>query len=260
MGPRSLVRIASENVPASAPERGARRRGSPASAGSRGSCGADHPGGGHGHLLRLHAQRLGGGGLLASGGLEPAPAVAHVRVRGVGGHRPQRVGARLARHHHRRAHARVGGEAGGRHRVLRVAHEHAHVEALGLEPGRHAGGPEARAPGRWARARSRAPGRSTQRERKKPLTASPSVLGQPEHQVQVLERLSGGALPEVVDGARRRSSGRPPRSRAPGSGWCPARAACAAARPPRPRTARRRRPRGTASTRLVLASRPGTVR
>ena len=151
----------------------------------------------------------------ASAGLEPAPAVADVRVRRVGRHRAQRAGARLARHHHGRAHARVGGEAGGRHRVLRVAHEHAHVEALRLEPGRHAGGPETRARGRWARARVTCagtldPARAEEAVRR--AASRPSrVSGRPEHQVQVLH---APARPRPSRGCRwprTRSSGRPPR-------------------------------------------------
>ena len=159
----------------------------PASAGSRGSSRADHAGGGHRHLLRLDAQSLGRGGLLrrarSRGRARPSPTFEWA---GVGDHRPQRVRARLARHHHRRAHARVGGEARGRHRVRRVAHEHAHVEALGLDarpPRRRPGSPRGSAVGSSSRHVRGAldPARAEEAS----LTRAPPSR-QPEHQVQVL--------------------------------------------------------------------------
>ena len=76
------------------------------------------------------------------------------------------------------------------------------VEALGLDAARHAGGAEA---GRQrGRLRPRgvcrsAPPSASGRSR----SLEPLRLRQAEHQVQVLDRLAGGALPEVVDRAER---------------------------------------------------------
>ena len=83
--PRSLVMIASENVAASSPSRAAAAR-TPASTGSRGSSVPITPVDATRHAVGLHPQRLGRGGLHGHGGLEAAPAVAHVRVRRVGHH------------------------------------------------------------------------------------------------------------------------------------------------------------------------------
>ena len=141
-GQRSLVMMASEKV------RGVRaelRAGGvdPGEHRLARQLGADDPGRGYDHLVRLDADRVCRGGLLRECGLEPAPAVAHVRVGGVRGHGAQPAEPRLARHHHGRAHAGVGGEARGGDRAGLVTHEHAHVEALGLESRRHARRPEA---------------------------------------------------------------------------------------------------------------------
>ena len=158
-------------------------------------------------------------GALGLGGVvEPAPAGRGVRAAGVGEDRAQRIqpAALLADEHRRRGRSRVG-EARRADRVLGVAHEQPEVAAsAGLDPARDPGGPEAggqarvRARGR-ARARARAPSASGR-------TAAAGRLGRPvaehvfarahvrsfalglaEHHVQVLHRLRGGPLPQVVD-------------------------------------------------------------
>ena len=149
------------------------------------------------------------------------------------------------RHDHGRAHARVRGEARGGDRVGLVRDEHAHVEPLRLDAGGHAGGAGSPAGSAVGSSSVTCAGRSTQRERKK-VTRRPSVSRQPEHQVEVLHGLPGGALPEVVD-RRQRPPGRSPArpSRGCGSGWSRARRARRAARRRAPRTARPRRRPGT---------------
>ena len=97
------------------------------------------------------------------------------------------------------------------------------------------GGPEARGQRAAARAPSTPAGASTQRERKKvavrPAHRRPVRLVDAEHHVQVLDRLAGGALPEVVDrGEHEHAPVRQPRSRGCGRGSCRARRARPAAR------------------------------
>ena len=175
------------------------------------------------------------------------------------------VEPRLARDHHGRAHARVGGEARGGHRVRLVAHEHAHVEALGLEPGGHARRPGSRAGsagglelGHVRRALD--PARAEEASRSTgSLRAPPSRAGRASG--------SGPAPP----GRRRPSRGcrsRRRRScRSPTTVTCTRQRlvsrTCARVRRlvrPRPRTARRRRRRGRGRARLVLGqARDGQV-
>ena len=90
--------------------------------------------------------------------------------------------------------------------ALGVAHEQADVGAAArLDPRRHARRRGSRRAGPAAAPRSRTcGGAGTQRERKNGCAAGGALtpalrLGQAEHHVEVLHRLRGGALPEVVD-------------------------------------------------------------
>ena len=201
-GPLSVVRIASENAPASAPS-AARRARTPATSGSRGSSRRSR----RSRPRRPRpaprpAPRRRRACCAARGG-EAALAVGHVGVAGVG--RPPRA-ARRGRPRATRPPARPRSALVVKRAAETVVgasrHEHAHVEPLRLDARRHARGAEARRQRASARARSRAPGArpsaSGRSSRHEPLG-----LGQAEHQVQVLHRLAGRALPEVVDGAER---------------------------------------------------------
>ena len=90
------------------------------------------------------------------------------------------------------------GEAGGAGGLGRVAHHQPDVgRAAGLDPGRRRRRPKAA--GRPSRSNSRrGRARSTHGWRRRLTDALP--LGPPEHQVEVLHRLRGRALPQVVDG------------------------------------------------------------
>ena len=124
----------------------------------------------------------------------------------------RRSRSRLARHDHRRADARVGGEARGRHRVRLVADTARPRRApVGLSP---AATPAARKPAGSAAGRARVTCRrrvapsGSGRSSASTSATRPSVSSEPQHQVEVLHRLAGGALPEVVDrGEHQRAPG-----------------------------------------------------
>ena len=204
-----------------------------------------------------------GGALRLGRVVEAAPAGGGVRAARVGEHRPQRMqAAALARQQHRRRRRARAGEARRAHRLV-ASHTSRPTSGLplGFRPAAHAGRAEARRQPRVARQlahvlRRRAPSASRSTGLAARRSQQPPRLGQPEHQVQVLQRLRGGALPEVVDrrehqhlaGVRvapprtcGRSSSRAPRARR-------------AARPRPPRTAPPRRHRGRAR-----ASSPGAT-
>ena len=195
LGPLSLVRIACEKSPASSPsERHASC--APCTTRSRGSSvpitpveasptwSTSMPSSTHG--------RLGG-----QGGLDSALAVAHVRATRVGGHGAQLGEPGLARHQHRRAQRAL---------VVKRAAETVSSASEASTPTSSPSGlipaatPAARKPlgSAWAPARVTNSGDSTQREAKKVIEAL--RLRQAQHQVEVLHRLAGRALPEVVDG------------------------------------------------------------
>ena len=165
-----------------------------------------------------------------------------VRVAGVDDHGADRVAvALLAADPDRRRRGGVAGQQQRRAHLVRVAGRRSptSVSPPPLSPQATPRGPEAgRQPGRvelldaLRRRRPTASGRS-----------SPQALRlvEAEHQVEVLDRLPGGALPEVVDrGEDDRAVARRRRARGSGRGWCRARRAARAARRPPRRTARRR--------------------
>ena len=133
--------------------------------------------------------------LHARGVLEPAAAGGRVGVAGVGDHGAQaaEAAALLGEQDGRREHARAG-EARRAHGVRRVGDEQAEVEPAGrLEPARDAR--RAEAGGQAAGQLGDVLGQLDPAR----LHVSPSLSSRPEHQVEVLDRLRGGALPEVVD-------------------------------------------------------------
>ena len=158
---------------------------------------------------------------IASATAIPSLAGRDVRVAAVHDHGAQPRAFRAPRDDHGRGDERVAREARRRDGVVRVADEQAEVElARGLDAARDAGRPEA---GRQlvgvqlpnAR-RPLDPARAEERARRLRAVAVPARcstqplrLVQAEHQVQVLDRLPGGALPEVVD--RANTSARPVR-------------------------------------------------
>ena len=114
--------------------------------------------------------------------------------------------AALAGQEHRRGGGARGGEAGGADRAARRRTRAGPTSGLAarLQPGGDAGraepGGQPRVAGELAHVRrARHPARAEERLGVRRAHESPSPLGQAEHQVEVLDRLRGGALPEVVD-------------------------------------------------------------
>ena len=144
---------------------------------------------------------------IARGLVEPAAAGRGVRVAGVGDDRAQ---ARRAAQRSRRdaAPARAStperGEARGARRrpARRRRAARRRAPPLGLDaarPRRRRGSPPGRPRPASSRDVRRAARPSASGRTARCAHASPSVLGQAEHQVEVLDGLRGGALPEVVD-------------------------------------------------------------
>ena len=97
----------------------------------------------------------------------------------------------LARDDHRSAHARVGGEARGRHRLRLVAEQHADVEALGLDPGSDARRAEARGQ------RGRVELASTCGGRVAPSASGRSVMARPRRSPATGPRPSASGRPSI---------------------------------------------------------------
>ena len=161
---------------------------------------ADHAGRGDRDRVLAHARGHRRGPLHARRVLEAAPPGRGVRVAAVGDHRADRVEpAALLREQHRRGEHAGAREARGAHRVGGVAHQQPEVEAAArLQAAGDAGGAEAG--GQPAVALADVRGRlHPARLERHGGHSSPSLSGAAEHQVEVLDRLRRGALPQVVE-------------------------------------------------------------